>query len=169
MSNKKLIALGSDHAGYELKAQIIEYLKSRGYETHDVGTSNSTDSTSYATYGHKLANFIQERIGTEKEPLFSIGVCGTGLGISYALNRHTNIVAARVSTVSDGRLAKQHNNANVLCFGGRIHSIDEAKAIIEAYENAEFEGGRHIDRIKGIDVFENHTKDCKNASCNKTC
>ncbi|PAF55427.1 RpiB/LacA/LacB family sugar-phosphate isomerase [Mycoplasmopsis agassizii] len=150
---KKIIALGSDHAGYKLKTEIIKYLQKRGYETVDVGNDSESISASYATYGHKLANYIQKNKGTENEVFYGIGVCGTGLGISYALNRHEGIVAARVSTVKDGALAKQHNNANVLCFGGRIHTIEEAEKIIEAYENETFEGGRHMDRIKGIDEF----------------
>ena len=138
-------AIASDHGGYELKENIKMYLKSRGIEVEDLGT-NSDKSVSYATYGHALADFIK------KNPDYKgIGICGTGLGISYALNRHKGIRAARVTSVEDAKLAKQHNDANVLALGGRQINITQAKNIIEAYEAIDYEGGRHQARIEGID------------------
>ncbi|QGZ97502.1 RpiB/LacA/LacB family sugar-phosphate isomerase [Mycoplasma sp. NEAQ87857] len=143
---KKVIALASDHAGYQLKNELQEYVRSLGYDTVDLGPSTDKESISYATQGNDLANYI-----TTRHPDFGIGVCGTGLGISYALNRHKGIRAARVVSVEDAHLAKQHNNANVLVFGGRQISFDEAKKIIDEYIKTDFEGGRHIQRIEELD------------------
>ncbi|TNK87435.1 ribose-5-phosphate isomerase, partial [Mycoplasmopsis pullorum] len=84
-------------------------------------------------------------------PEFGIGICGTGLGISYALNRHKHIRAARITSVEDAHLAKQHNNANVLVFGGRQVTFEQAKDMVDEYLKTQFEGGRHIARIEELD------------------
>ena len=138
-------ALASDHGGYELKENIKMYLKSRGIEIKDLGT-NSEKSVNYAKYGHELAKFIKSN------PEYKgIGICGTGLGISYALNRHPGIRAARVTSVEDAQLAKKHNDANVLALGGRQINLSQAKNIIEAYEATDYEAGRHQERIDAIE------------------
>lgn len=149
MSNNKIIALASDHAGAELKNQLKQYMEEKGFKTMDLGPENSLNPVSYAEQGHKLANYLEEN----KDVDFGLGFCGTGLGISYALNRHKNIRAARVTTVQDAELAKLHNNANVLVMGGRLLSFDEAKAIVDKYLETNFEGGRHQARIEQIDKF----------------
>ncbi|WP_322900344.1 RpiB/LacA/LacB family sugar-phosphate isomerase [Mycoplasmopsis felis] len=144
--NKKIVAFASDHAGFKLKEELKEYIKSKGYEPFDLGPNTDTVSVSYATQGNELANYVNDN-----KPDFGIAVCGTGLGISYALNRHKHIRAARVVSVEDAHLAKQHNDANVLVFGGRQINIDDAKKIVDEYINTEFEGGRHQSRIEELD------------------
>ncbi|SJZ48518.1 RpiB/LacA/LacB family sugar-phosphate isomerase [Mycoplasmopsis verecunda] len=144
--DNKVVALASDHAGYKLKDELATYLRDKGFDIVDLGPSTDAVSVSYAEMGKELANYVDEA-----KPAFGIGVCGTGLGISYALNRHKHIRAARVTSVEDAHLAKQHNNANVLVFGGRQVTFDEAKAMVDEYMNTQFEGGRHQARINQLD------------------
>ena len=143
----KKIVFSSDHGGFILKEQLIKYVQSKGFETIDLGTKNGEDSVSYALYGKKLAVKLKEDL----ENQIGIGICGTGLGISYALNRHTKIRAARVTDTNDAMLAKQHNNANVLVFGGRFTKFSDAKDMFDTFMETEFEGGRHILRIDELD------------------
>ncbi|KKB26718.1 Ribose 5-phosphate isomerase B [Mycoplasmopsis meleagridis] len=147
MDNKKIVALASDHAGADLKNELKNYLIEKGFETVDLGPEDSSKPISYATQGHKLANYINNH----KEITFGLGFCGTGLGISYALNRHENIRAARVTSVEDAKMSKMHNNANILVMGGRITPIDKAKKMLDEYLNTQYEGGRHQARIEQID------------------
>lgn len=142
----KKVALASDHAGYELKEKLKYYLEKLGYETVDLGPDTDKVSVSYATKGNELADYV-----VENQPEFGVAVCGTGLGISYALNRHKHIRAARVTSVEDGYLAKLHNNANVLCFGGRQISEEDAEKILDKYIDTNYEGGRHQIRIDELD------------------
>ncbi|VEU78077.1 RpiB/LacA/LacB family sugar-phosphate isomerase [Mycoplasmopsis columbinasalis] len=151
--SKKLVVFASDHAAVGLKKELEKYVQTKGYEVLDLGPADESQSCSYALQGHKLANYMNEN---EDKVAFGIGLCGTGLGISYALNRHTNIRAARVTSVADAHMAKQHNDANVLVFGGRITAPADAKAMVDEYLNTEFEGGRHQQRIKDIDNFEKY-------------
>ena len=111
--NKK-ITIGSDHAGYGLKLQIIAYLQKKGWEVIDVGT-DSTDSCDYPVFAHKVCKNIQDGV-TE----LGILICGTGIGMSMAANKHRGIRAAACSDTFSARLTRQHNNANVLCFGERV-------------------------------------------------
>ncbi|VEU76474.1 RpiB/LacA/LacB family sugar-phosphate isomerase [Mycoplasmopsis columboralis] len=143
---KKVVAFASDHAGFKLKEELVQYIQSLGYETVDLGPDNDKESISYATQGKELAEYVDSR-----QPDFAIGVCGTGLGISYALNRHKHIRAARVTSVEDAKYAKLHNNANVLVFGGRQVSLEDAKKMVDEYIATEFEGGRHQKRIDQLD------------------
>ncbi|WP_027121198.1 RpiB/LacA/LacB family sugar-phosphate isomerase [Mycoplasma leonicaptivi] len=143
---KKVVAFSSDHAGFQLKDEIKKYIETLGYDVVDLGPDNDKNSVSYAEQGKKLAEYVDKN-----KPEFGVAVCGTGLGISYALNRHKRIRAARVVSVEDAHLAKQHNNANVLVFGGRQLSLDEAKKIVDEYIKTEFEGGRHQLRIDQLD------------------
>ncbi|MEA4115224.1 RpiB/LacA/LacB family sugar-phosphate isomerase [Mycoplasma sp. 744] len=147
--NKKVVALASDHAGAELKNQLANYLNEKGYETVDLGPADASQSISYAAQGHQLANYLNEH----KEVVFGLGFCGTGLGISYALNRHEHIRAARITSVEDAKLSKLHNDANVLVMGGRITEFEEAKKMLDAYLDTQYEGGRHQSRIDEIDRF----------------
>ncbi|UOE63957.1 RpiB/LacA/LacB family sugar-phosphate isomerase [Mycoplasmopsis bovis] len=144
---KGKVVLASDHGGCDLKNEIKNYVNDLGYETVDLGPEDSSKSISYAEQGHKLANYLLDN----KDVSFGIGLCGTGLGISYALNRHNGIRAARITSVEDANLAKLHNNANVIVMGGRQVNIDQARAMIDEYINTEYEGGRHQARIDQID------------------
>ncbi|VEU75699.1 ribose-5-phosphate isomerase [Mycoplasmopsis maculosa] len=145
----KKVVFASDHAAVELKNELRDYVKSMGYEVVDLGPEDNKVSTSYATQGHKLADYVKHN-----DVEFGVGMCGTGLGISYALNRHSGIRAARVTSVEDSRLAKLHNNANVIVFSGRYTPVSEAKAMLNEYIKTEFEGGRHESRIEQIEEFE---------------
>ncbi|MCS4536976.1 MULTISPECIES: RpiB/LacA/LacB family sugar-phosphate isomerase [unclassified Mycoplasma] len=147
--NKKIVPIASDHAAVELKNKLVEYVRSLGYEVVDLGPADDSQRVSYSLQGHLLANYVKKN-----DNEFGIGLCGTGLGISYALNRHHEIRAARVTSVEDARLAKQHNNANVLVFGGRQVSFEEAKKMVDEYIKTQYEGGRHQQRIEDIEHFE---------------
>ena len=143
---KEKIYLSSDHAGYDLKNNIKNYLKKNNYEVIDLGTDNNTDSVSYVDYGKKLAKNVLQNNGS-----YGIGVCGTGLGISFAVNRFKGIRGARITSMEDAILAREHNNANILLFGGRQITIEQAEKMIEEFFKNKFEGGRHKNRIDSLD------------------
>ncbi|MBN3534926.1 ribose 5-phosphate isomerase B [Mycoplasma procyoni] len=143
---KMKIAFASDHAGFELKDKILEYVKSKGYEVEDLGPFNGTESVSYAEYGKKLGKFLQD-----KKADAGFAFCGTGLGISYALNRFKGVRAARITNVNDAYLAKLHNNANAIAMSGRFTTFEEAKKMVDEYFETEYEGGRHQTRIDQLD------------------
>lgn len=142
------VAFASDHAGYILKNFLMEILEQRGYETVDFGTF-STDSCDYADFAHPAAKAVENG-----ECDFGIAMCGSGNGIAMTLNKHQNIRAALCWLPEVGALAKQHNNANILVIPARFVSSEEAIEIMDAYIDAEFEGGRHIRRIEKIPVKE---------------
>lgn len=142
------IAIGNDHAGVALKNELTEYLKAKGYEVVNYGT-DTTESTSYAIYGEKVAEAV---VGGEAD--CGVLICGTGVGISLAANKVPGIRAAVCSEATTARLVKQHNNANIIAFGERIVGPELAKDILDAYLNAEFEGGRHADRVGMITEIE---------------
>ncbi|MBN2260185.1 MAG: ribose 5-phosphate isomerase B [Clostridiales bacterium] len=144
------IGMGSDHGGYELKEFIKEYLTSKQYEVIDYGTY-SLESVDYPDYGEKVAHGV---VSGEIE--IGIIMCGTGIGISIAANKVKGIRAAVVSEEFSARMAKAHNNANILAMGGRVVGKDLAKSIVDAYLNAEFEGDRHQRRIDKIMNIENN-------------
>ncbi|AAV27628.1 RpiB/LacA/LacB family sugar-phosphate isomerase [Mesomycoplasma hyopneumoniae] len=141
----KKFAITSDHAGFKRKEEIIEYLKNQGFEVNDLGPKNE-ESVSYAVYGNKLANFL-----LENPEQIGIAICGTGLGMSYALNRFKKIRAARVTSENDAYFAKLHNNANVIALSGRFNSKDESISFIKKFLETEYEGGRHQERIDELD------------------
>ncbi|WP_027332741.1 RpiB/LacA/LacB family sugar-phosphate isomerase [Mycoplasmopsis gallinarum] len=147
----KKVVLASDHAACGLKNQLKNYVISKGYEVVDLGPADDSVSVSYAHQGHKMANYINEH---KNDVDFGLAFCGTGLGISYALNRHHDIRAARVASVQDAELAKLHNDANVLVMGGRQVSFEEAKAMLDKYMATSFEGGRHLQRIEDIEKLD---------------
>ena len=138
--------ISSDHGGFVLKEKIKAFLKEKNIETTDLGAYTDEKPSSYAKQGHLLA----QKVLKEKN-VFGIGICGTGLGISYALNRHKGIRAARSVTKEDAYLARLHNNANIIVFGGRQISIEQAKEMIETFMKTKYEGGRHQERIDAID------------------
>ncbi|MDE6218537.1 MAG: ribose 5-phosphate isomerase B [Muribaculaceae bacterium] len=142
----KKVAFASDHAGFELKEVLIGYMKEKGYEVKDFGTY-STDSCDYPDYAHPCAEAVESG-----ECDFGIAMCGSGEGISMTLNKHQGIRAALCWLPEIARLAKQHNNANILTLPARFISEEEAKQIVDAYLESEYEGGRHQRRIDKIPV-----------------
>ncbi len=151
--NIKKITIGSDHAGFELKKKVIEHLSSRGIEVIDVGT-HSADSCDYPLIAHDVCKNIQDGV-TE----LGILVCGTGIGMSMAANKHRGIRAAVCSDTFSARLTRVHNDANVLCFGERVVGMGLACDLVDNFIDAEFEGGKHqrrVDLITAIEVSENN-------------
>jgi ribose 5-phosphate isomerase B len=135
------IAIVSDHAAFEMKAMLIEHLKGRGFDMLDLGTS-STDSVDYPDYGYRMARAI-----AEGEAQRGISLCGSGIGISISVNRHA---ACRCALVSDGlsaRLAREHNDANVLAMGARLIGIETARDCVDQFLATPFAGGRHQRRV----------------------
>ncbi len=142
------ITIGCDHAGYELKLKVVDHLKSRGIEVIDVGT-HSTDSCDYPNIAHAVCKNIQDGV-TE----LGILVCGTGIGMSMAANKHRGIRAAACSDTFSARLTRVHNDANVLCFGERVVGMGLAIDLVDNFIDAEFEGGKHQKRVDLITAIE---------------
>ena len=140
----KKVAMASDHAGYELKDTIKQYLVEKGYETVDFGTFSS-EACDYADFAHPAANAVEKG-----ECDFGICMCGTGNGINITLNKHQGIRAGLAWMPEIATLVKKHNDANMLVMPARFVTEYEAKNIVDAYLDAEFEGGRHLQRIKKI-------------------
>jgi ribose 5-phosphate isomerase B len=143
--NNKTIALGSDHAGFELKNDLIVYLVEKGYELADMGP-DSADSVDYPDYAHKVAIAV-----TDGSACCGILICGSGNGVCITANKHKGVRAALCWEPEISGLAKQHNNANVICLPARFISQEKAFAIVDAYLNMEFEGGRHSARVDKIE------------------
>tara|TARA_E500000178_G_C16970059_1_gene730468 strand:- start:814 stop:1245 length:432 start_codon:yes stop_codon:yes gene_type:complete len=141
------IALGSDHGAFELKNQLITYLNLKeDTQTIDLGV-NTTESVDYPDFADKVVQEI--RNGNVD---LGILCCGTGIGISIRANRHKGIRAALVYDEFTAQMAKAHNNANILCFGGRTTSFEEAKTYLDIWLNTDFEAGRHQRRLDKLDV-----------------
>ena len=145
----KKIVLGADHGGFELKNVIKAHLENRGFEVADVGT-NSADSCDYPVFASHLCQKIQNG-----EADLGILVCGTGIGMSMAANKHKGIRAACCSDTFSARLTRNHNNANVLCLGARVLGAGLALDLVNAFVDAEFEGDRHTKRLSLIEDIEN--------------
>ncbi len=139
--------LASDHAGFFLKEALKKFMEKQELEYIDYGT-NSPDSVDYPDYVHKLMNSFLKV--AEKE--FAILICGSGNGICMTANKYPGIRGALVWNEELALLAKKHNNANVLCLPGRFVSVNQAEKILLAFINAEFEGGRHKQRIQKINI-----------------
>ncbi|AOS83714.1 ribose 5-phosphate isomerase B [Chlorobaculum limnaeum] len=139
------IAVGSDHAGYELKKNVLSWLEKHGYDFEDMGPY-SAESVDYPDFAHKVAEAVAKG-------LFDQGIlmCGTGIGISIAANKVKGIRAANVCGPEYAALARQHNDANVLAFGARFNDEASAAKILESWFASEFEGGRHQRRIDKIE------------------
>ena len=140
------VAFCSDHAGFELKQHMIEYMKSKGYEPVDFGTYSS-ESCDYADFAHPAAI-----AGEKGECAFGIAMCGSGNGISMTLNKHQGIRDALCWLPEIADLARRHNDANIITLPARFVTQVNAEKIVDAYLNAEFEGGRHLRRIEKIPV-----------------
>ena len=143
------IAIGCDQAGYEMKLYIMKHLEERGVDFVDLGT-DSTDSVNYPDYAHKVCRYVQQGKCDR-----GILICGTGIGMSMAANKHKGIRAACCADSFSARLTRQHNDANVLCFGARVVGIGVAVDIVDAFLDGVFEGGRHQKRVDLIMDFEN--------------
>ena len=143
-----MIALACDHGALELKEAIKAHLDEKGLSYKDFGT-NSTDSCNYAVYGELVARAV-----ASGECERGIAICGTGVGISIACNKVDGVRACVCSEPFSAKLSKQHNNSNVLCFGARVVGSELAKMIVDEWINAEFQGGRHQDRIDYIAGIE---------------
>jgi len=138
------LAVGADHAGFSIKEGIIAYAKKHGYQVLDLGT-HATDRVDYPDYGHAVAKAVEQ-----KEADFGILICGSGNGICMAANRHAGIRAALAWMPEVAALARQHNNANIICLPARFINQDQAQEIVHAFLKSDFEGGRHTDRILKI-------------------
>ncbi len=156
MPQKAKIALGADHAGFELKEKVREYLRSKGYEVEDHGTQ-SVESVDYPDFAEKVATRV-----AAKEAGFGVLMCGTGLGVAIAANKVPGIRAAPCNDTLSAHLARAHNDANVLTMGGRL--VDEAMAqkILDTWLSTPFEGGRHERRVQKIAAIDQRHHSEKN-------
>jgi len=143
-----MIALASDHGGLQLKEAVKELLKERGILFDDCGTDNG-DSVDYPDYGEKVARKVASG-AVEKGVLF----CGTGIGMSIVANKFPHVRAALVTDTFMARMAKEHNNANILVLGGRVINENEAREMVATWLDAAFEGGRHQGRLDKIAALE---------------
>lgn len=138
------VFLASDHAGFELKNELKEAIKGLGYEVVDLGT-NDKNSVDYPDYAHLLTSKLEPNC-------YGVLVCGTGIGISIAANRHENVRCALCHDEFTARLAREHNDANVIAFGARVIGAGVAISAVEAFLKTEFVGGRHERRVKKIEL-----------------
>jgi ribose 5-phosphate isomerase B len=136
------IALGADHAGYELKALLVATLREWGHEVVDLGTDNATDSVDYPDFGSAVGHCVADGHAD-----LGVAVCGSGIGISIAANKVPGVRAALVHDATSARLAREHNHANVLCMGGRLIGPPVAQDALAAWLGAEPGAGRHLARI----------------------
>jgi ribose 5-phosphate isomerase B len=140
----KKLFISSDHAGYSLKEQIKKKFKNK-YSFHDLGTDNSKDSVNYPDYAHKLCKKVAKNTKN-----IGILVCGSGMGMSMAANRHKKIRAAVCYSTKNTKLSRLHNNANIITLGSRLTKKNTAFKCIEIFVNTKFEGGRHSKRVRKI-------------------
>ncbi|HEX6335196.1 MAG TPA: ribose 5-phosphate isomerase B [Flavisolibacter sp.] len=141
---KKPVAIGADHAGFEFKTIIIDQLQNLGYEVKDFGTY-SEDSVDYPDFAHPVAEEVESgRAG------FGVLVCGSANGVAITANKHQGIRAAICWSKDISRLARQHNNANILCIPARFVPAPEAEEIVNIFTSTPFEGGRHQKRVDKI-------------------
>ena len=144
------IVIGCDHAGFAIKNAIKEHVLARGFEVVDVGT-DSTESCHYPVFAHAACEKI-----TSGECALGILICGTGIGMSMAANKHKGIRAACCSDTFSARLTREHNDANILCFGERVVGIGLATDLVDAFLDAKYEnGGNHLTRVAMISDIEN--------------
>ena len=143
-----MIAIGSDHGGFELKEHIKKYLTEKGIEIKDFGT-HSEQSVDYPDCARPVCEAV-----LKEECERGILICGTGIGISMAANKFKGIRAALCTNVFSAKMAKEHNNANIICLGGRVTGRELAFMIVDAFMDAEFQGERHAERIKKIHEIE---------------
>ena len=143
-----MIAIGCDHGGLELKNHIVKYLQDKGLELKDFGV-HTEDSVDYPDCARPVCEAVQKG-----EFENGILICGTGIGISIAANKFKGIRAALCSDVYSAKMTKEHNNSNILCLGGRVTGRELAFMIVDAWLGAQFQGGRHAQRIEKIHKIE---------------
>lgn len=142
------IALGADHAGFELKDKIKQHLQQKGIEIHDHGT-NSPESVDYPDFARLVGHVVSlQRVD------LGILVCGSGIGMAIAANKVEGVRAANVSSEYEAQMSREHNNANVLALGARILGVEQALAIVDTWLAATFAGGRHERRVEKIAQIE---------------
>lgn len=142
------IGIVNDHSAVDMKKQIVEYLVEKGYEVTNYGT-DSYESCNYPEYGEKIGRAV-----AAGEVDLGVAICGTGLGISMAANKVHGVRAAVCSEPYTAKMAREHNNANVIAFGARVVGIELAKMILDTFLEADFLGGRHQDRVDMIMAIE---------------
>ena len=138
--------IACDHAGYNIKNSIKEIVQSLGHTIIDLGT-NSNERVDYPDFAHKLSLEVLNDKGS-----YGILICGTGIGMSLAANKHKGIRATLCHDAYTAKMARAHNDANVLCFGERVVGLGVAESIIKAWCETEFEGGRHANRVEKIEL-----------------
>ena len=143
-----MIVVGSDHGGFELKAAILDLLQKRGADYADFGT-DGPNSVDYPDFAAKVATAV-----SSGEAELGILICGTGIGMSISANKFAGVRAALVHDEFTAQMAGEHNNANILIMGGRILSSEQGQKLVEVWLDAEFEGGRHQNRLDKIAAIE---------------
>ncbi len=143
---EQIIAVASDHAGYQMKLSIVKHLKEKGMKVNDVGT-DSAESVDYPDFGHLIASAVEG--GSSK---LGISLCGSGNGINMTANKHQGIRSALCWTTEIARLARSHNDANICSIPARFIDISLALKIVDIFMETEFEGGRHYQRREKIPV-----------------
>ena len=144
MISQKIIPIGADHAGFNLKGKIIEFLESKGYQVEDFGCF-SEESIDYPDFAHPVAEMVEENTD-----MLGILICGSGNGINMTANKHKGIRSALCWNAEIAALARQHNDANIVALPARFISEQEALEIVETFLGTTFEGGRHQRRIDKI-------------------
>ncbi len=144
MTLSKSFAVGGDHAGFDYKDQLIDFLKGQGFSVKDCGTY-SADSVDYPDFAHPVANAVESG-----EVSWGLLLCGSANGVAITANKHQGIRAGLAWNVEVAKLVRQHNDANVICLPVRFISLDEAKACLQMFIDTEFEGGRHAGRVGKI-------------------
>ena len=140
----KIIPIGADHAGFQLKSAIIAYLEQQGHTVKDYGCY-SEESIDYADFGHPVASHVENESGT-----LGIVICGSGNGINMTVNKHSGIRGALCWNLEVARLAREHNDANIIALPARFITEEQAKEMVDAFLTTAFEGGRHQRRIEKI-------------------
>jgi ribose 5-phosphate isomerase B len=140
--------IATDHAGFHYKAQVIEYVRSKGHEIEDLGPY-SPDRVDYPDYGRKCAETVKADKGS-----FGIIICGTGIGISMSANKVPGIRAALCHDAYTAAMARAHNDAQILAFGERVVGMGVVQSMIDAFIETEFEGGRHAGRVEKINAID---------------
>lgn len=139
------IALGSDHAGYDQKQLLKQHLEGRGYDVHDVGTTSGDESVDYPDFAYSVGRAV-----AAGEDDFGVLVCGTGVGMAIAANKVAGVRAANVTDPEFAKLARAHNDANVLTVSGRFVPVEVNEKIVDAFLETAFEGGRHGRRVEKL-------------------
>lgn len=140
----KKIAIGSDHAGFEYKTALVEFLKAAGFEVEDFGPATG-DSVDYPDFAHPVASSVEEG-----QSELGVLICGSANGVAITANKHQGIRAAIAWQNEIAALARQHNNANVICIPARFIDLELAKKIVNTFVTTDFEGGRHATRVNKI-------------------